>query len=150
MNLTHYIVGFTHYFCTGTGVLCEAPGFSNVPPASTVTSSLPLVTFPLVLIFLWAWHRQLQAHQTFAELKKTNPTKHSVPHGGLFSLVSCPHYTMEIMMYTVVMLILGPQHRTGLLLWAWVTVNQVITAVMSHRWYRETFTDYPRQRKAII
>jgi hypothetical protein len=29
MNILHYIVGFAHYFSAGTGILCEAPGFSN-------------------------------------------------------------------------------------------------------------------------
>lgn len=148
MNLTHYIVGFAHYFCTGTGVLCEAPGFS--PGPTTSSNALSFTTLPLVLVFLWAWHQQLVAHKTFAALKVSSPTKHSVPHGGLFELVSCPHYTMEIVLYLVMMMLLGFQHQTGVLVCVWVTINQLIAGTMSHRWYRATFRDYPGDRKAVI
>jgi 3-oxo-5-alpha-steroid 4-dehydrogenase 3 len=149
MNITHYIVGFAHYFCAGTGVLCEAAEFSPSGPAPAAGLS-PLAALPLTLAFLWAWHQQLAAHRTFAQLKVAHPTKHSVPHGGLFALVSCPHYTMEMVLYTVLMLVLGPGHSTCLLVWAWVIVNQAIAGLMSHRWYRATFRDYPAGRRAVI
>lgn len=147
MNLTHYIVGFAHYFCTGTGVLCEAPGFS---PGISTSSTFSFSTVLLVLVFLWAWYQQLVAHKTFAALKIASPTKHSVPYGGMFQLVSCPHYTMEIVMYGVIMLLLGLQHHTAVLVCVWVTINQLIAGTMSHQWYRNTFRDYPEERKAII
>lgn len=147
MNITHYIVGFAHYFCAGAGVLCEAPGFSPGPPTSSPSLLLAL---PLTLLFLWAWLHQLRAHITFAELKVASPTKHGVPEGGLFHLLSCPHYTMEMVMYAVVAALLGPGHTTGLLLAAWVIINQSIAGAMSHAWYRKTFRDYPRERRAVI
>ena len=147
MNITHYIVGFAHYFCTGTGIVCEAPGFAP-GEASPAPSFLLLV--PLICCFFWAWYQQLEAHRTFAKLKIANPTKHSVPSGGLFTLVSCPHYTMEVLLYTVLLLILGVSHSSMLLVWSWVAINQCIAGLMSHTWYRSTFKDYPSSRKAIV
>ena len=79
-----------------------------------------------------------------------NPTKHSVPSGGLFSLVSCPHYTMEVLLYSVLLLVLGTSHSSMLLVWAWVVINQCIAGLMSHSWYQSTFKEYPSTRKAII
>lgn len=32
----------------------------------------------------------------------------------------------------------------------WTAVNLVPRALAHHRWYREHFEDYPRQRKALI
>jgi len=147
MNVTHYIVGFAHYFCTGTGIVCEAPGFA--PGLAAPTPSL-LLLVPLVCIFFWAWYQQLEAHRIFARLKIANPTKHSVPYGGLFSLVSCPHYTMEVVLYTVLLLILGISHSSMLLVWSWVVINQCIAGLMSHSWYQTKFKEYPPTRKAII
>lgn len=151
MNLTHYIVGFAHYFCTATGYLCEAPSLTLTPSPAPLNSLLPsFTTLLLVLPFLYAWYQQLVAHQIFADLKRQSPTKHSIPEGGLFTLVSCPHYLCEIIIYTVLMLVLGTEHRTGVLVWIWVVVNQVIAALMSHSWYRRTFRDYPLERRAIL
>jgi len=147
MNITHYIVGFAHYFCTGTGIVCEAPGFASGLAAPTPSF---LLLVPLVCIFFWAWHQQLEAHRIFARLKIANPTKHSVPYGGLFSLVSCPHYTMEVVLYTVLLLILGISHSSMLLVWSWVVINQCIAGLMSHSWYQTKFKEYPPTRKAII
>ena len=147
MNITHYIVGFAHYFCTGTGIVCEAPGFASGLAAPTPSF---LLLVPLVCIFFWAWYQQLEAHRIFARLKIANPTKHSVPSGGLFSLVSCPHYTMEVVLYTVLLLILGISHSSMLLVWSWVVINQCIAGLMSHSWYQTKFKEYPPTRKAII
>ena len=147
MNITHYIVGFAHYFCTGTGIVCEAPGFASGLAAPTPSF---LLLVPLVCIFFWAWYQQLEAHRIFARLKIANPTKHSVPYGGLFSLVSCPHYTMEVVLYTVLLLILGISHSSMLLVWSWVVINQCIAGLMSHSWYQTKFKEYPPTRKAII
>eukprot|EP00090_Calanus_glacialis_P009342 TRINITY_DN17721_c0_g1_i3.p1 TRINITY_DN17721_c0_g1~~TRINITY_DN17721_c0_g1_i3.p1 ORF type:complete len:307 (-),score=74.95 TRINITY_DN17721_c0_g1_i3:117-1037(-) len=152
MNITHYIVGFAHYFCAGSGYVCEAPGFvSGSSFSSTLTmSSLPISSLIFSLLFIIAWCYQLETHKIFAQLKISNPNKHSMPEGSLFNYVSCPHYMCEIIIYTCLMLILGPAHRTGVMVWAWVTINQVIAATMSHRWYLTKFDDYPKNRKAII
>jgi len=150
MNITHYIVGFAHYFCTGVGFVCEAPGFVSGSSAHYTTTSMSPLSLILSLIFIVAWYHQLQAHKIFAELKIKNPNKHSVPEGSLFKFVSCPHYMCEIIMYTCLMGILGTNHSTGILVWAWVTINQIIAATMSHQWYLTKFEDYPRERKAIL
>jgi len=153
MNITHYIVGFAHYFCAGAGYLCEAPGFVLGSSPSTINfslSSIPVTSWVLSIIFLIAWFYQLEAHKMFAQMKISNPNKHSMPMGSLFTYVSSPHYLCEIIIYTSLMLILGTEHMTGVMIWAWVTINQIIAALMSHRWYITKFEDYPKERKAII
>ena len=89
MNITHYIVGYAHYFCTATGLLCEAPGFepevSTVAPGISV-SAVSWTAWGAAVVFLVAWYQQLQAHKIFAQLKLKNSNKHSIPEGGLFQL----------------------------------------------------------------
>ena len=119
MNITHYIVGFAHYFCTATGYVCEAPGF--LPDSSSVfspqlsVSAISPSAWLATILFLAAWYQQLQAHKIFAQLKRKNSSSHSIPEGGLFDLVSCPHYLCEIIIYTSLLVILGLSHQTALL-----------------------------------
>jgi len=56
---------------------------------------------------------------------------------------------MRGMSGTVVQVV-GLNDLTVVLVWGWVVVNQVVAALMSHRWYRRSFRDYPPRRKAII
>ena len=147
MNITHYIVGYAHYFCAATGYICEAPSFAA---SGLNLASLGLDCWALVAVFFAAWYYEFEAHKIFADLKKTRPGTHSIPTGSLFEVVSCPHYLCEVLIYTCFTLLLTPAHQTGLLVWVWVTTNQMIAATMSHNWYKRKFKEYPPNRKAII
>ena len=76
--------------------------------------------------------------------------KYQIPFGDWFSLVSCPNYLAEIILYGCLAAILGPYNVSGLILFLWVAINQTIMAVMYHAWYREKFPEYPQERKAIL
>ena len=99
---------------------------------------------------VWSRKKQFQTHKIFASLKKYYVGTHSLPHGGLFTYVSCPHYLCEILIYLSLALILGFRHQTAWLIFGWVLINQVIAGLMSHWWYRKNFKNYPTQRKAVI
>ena len=157
MNLTHYIVGFAHYWAAGTGILCEAPG----PGPPRWPGPGPAL---LALVTLAAQAAQLDTHHRLARLKTSSGGGHALPQGGLFTWVSCPHYTAEVgwldcavlymagqvVIYLCLAGVLGPAHKTGLLLAGWVLTNQTIAASMSNSWYRAKFPEYPPSRKAII
>ncbi len=74
--------------------------------------------------------------------------RYRIPHGGLFRWISCPNYLGEILEW------IGWAIATGTLAgWsfaAWTAANLVPRAIAHHRWYRQHFPDYPRQRKALI
>ncbi len=38
----------------------------------------------------------------------------------------------------------------GLVFLIWTIANLVPRALAHHRWYRETFPDYPEERKALV
>lgn len=160
MNLLHYIVGYAHYFCAGTGILLEAPGFQNrhhvVNAFKWLHVELDLRNVSLVqvaasLVFLWAWYHQHVAHKIFADLRRgKKAATYSIPRGDWFEYVSCPHYLAEIVLYVCLSAILGVRHQTGLIVMGWVIINQIVAGLMSHFWYQDKFDNYPRSRKAII
>jgi len=103
-----------------------------------------------VILFFVAWRKQFESHKIFAELKTKMAHNHSIPHGGWFQYVSCPHYFAEILIYLSLAIILGTNHQTGWLVFVWVLTNQIIAGLMSHWWYQKTFPNYPTRRKAVI
>ena len=174
MNVLHYIVGYVHYFCAGSGILCEATGFTYIEPFDVHIEQgrkhtiqwlhvefnwqrVTIIQFVACLIFLWTWKHQYIHHKIFAQLKKQlavcgSKEAHSIPYGDWFYYISCPHYFAEILMYACLSVILGiTKHRTGLFIFIWVLINQVIAGLMSHFWYIEKYSDaYPKNRKAVI
>lgn len=73
---------------------------------------------------------------------------YTVPHGPLFRLVSCPNYLGEIIEWTG--FALATWSPGGLLFAAWTAANLVPRAIHHHRWYRKTFADYPKHRRAVV
>lgn len=74
--------------------------------------------------------------------------QYGIPQGGLFTLVSNPHYLGEIVEWIGWALL--AQNVAG---WAfaWFTfANLMPRAVLNHHWYKRTFTNYPKNRKALI
>jgi len=89
----------------------------------------------------WADHR-------LRRLREKGSGGYGIPHGGLYRLVSCPNYLGEIVEWAGWALLTWS--LPGLAFLVWTAANLVPRALHHHRWYRETFPDYPPVRKAII
>lgn len=74
---------------------------------------------------------------------------HLLPKGGLFKYVSSPHMTCEVAMYLTLYVLLH-KNTSFIYCLAWVVSNQFSNSLLTHRWYKETFSDYPKERKAFI
>lgn len=75
--------------------------------------------------------------------------KHLLPEGGYFDVVSSPHMFWEIVMYiSLTVILIG--NTSWLWVFVWVASNQIENAWLTHKWYLETFKDYPKERRAII
>ena len=73
---------------------------------------------------------------------------YSIPYGGFFRFVSCPNYFGELVEWTGwALCTFSP---AGLVFALASAANLVPRARTHHRWYREKFPDYPRDRKAIV
>ncbi|KAF2900043.1 hypothetical protein ILUMI_06147 [Ignelater luminosus] len=154
MNLSHYLIGFIHYTGAVFAILVEAPRFSRSYGVVFRWIDLTYIDVVAALFFLWAnWH-QYKATVILANLRKDKKGSiitdvHKLPCGDWFEYVSSPHLLAEILMYFALTVILR-NNVTWLYIFAWVLSNQVETALLSHWWYKETFSDFPKQRRAII
>ena len=79
-----------------------------------------------VCVFVAGNLLQFQSHWILASLRRRlsgQEKKHgdySIPRGGAFELVSCPHYLGEIIVYGGLMIMLGQQNLSVFIIFSWV------------------------------
>lgn len=108
-----------------------------------------------VILFLWSSYIQFDSHRILANLRKNTKgriytTKHSIPRGKWFELVSCPHYMAEIMIYLAITIVLGGRSLTWWMVFGFVALNQIFVGKFNHTWYLKKFKNYPKTRRAIV
>jgi len=89
-----------------------------------------------------------QADATLRSLRAPGETGYRVPRGGLYRYISCPNYFGEILQW------LGWAIATwslaGLAFAVYTAANLAPRARTNHAWYRETFPEYPPERRALL
>ena len=88
------------------------------------------------------------ADATLFALRRTAGGGYGIPVGGLYRWVSCPNYLGEILEWCG--WALATWSWPGLAFAVFTFANLAPRALSTHRWYRETFRDYPPERKALI
>ncbi|KAJ2892226.1 hypothetical protein GGI21_005660 [Coemansia aciculifera] len=74
--------------------------------------------------------------------------RYSVPEGGLFAVVSCPHYFCEVVEWTgFAILTMSPAAWTFALA---TFCNLLPRAHGIHKWYMREFPKYPANRKTMV
>ena len=81
-------------------------------------------------------------------LRSDGSQQYRIPRGGLFRYVSCPNYLGEIVQWCG--FALATWSLAGLSFAVFTVANLLPRALAYHRWYRETFPDYPPERRALI
>jgi 3-oxo-5-alpha-steroid 4-dehydrogenase 1 len=81
-------------------------------------------------------------------LRKPDENGYRIPHGRLYSWVSCPNYLGEITIW--IGWAIATWSLPGLVFAFWTVANLLPRAKANHAWYRDTFEDYPPQRKALL
>ncbi|MFX1407760.1 MAG: DUF1295 domain-containing protein [Promethearchaeota archaeon] len=101
-----------------------------------------------IIIFLIGFIINLHSDYIIRNLRKSGETDYKIPYGGMYKWVSCPSYLGEITEWTgwAIMTWSIP----GLIFAGWTFANLGPRALSHHKWYLETFPDYPKNRKALI
>lgn len=89
-----------------------------------------------------------RADATLRGLRSTAGSGYAIPRGGLFERVSAANYLGELIEWTGWAVLTWS--AGGAVFALWTAANLIPRAHSIHRWYRETFPEYPKQRKAII
>uniref|UniRef100_A0A6B2EII1 Polyprenal reductase n=1 Tax=Phlebotomus kandelakii TaxID=1109342 RepID=A0A6B2EII1_9DIPT len=154
INVTHYLVGYLHYFGAIVAILAHSDGFVTPAPGQLTWDQLSWRVLMSGSVFVFAWWQQWRANDALVRLRKNSTgqlvtEKHLMPRGGYFEMVSSPHMFFECLMYIALMPVLSG-NTDWLLVTAWVVANQAQVAHFTHIWYRESFPSYPKARKALI
>ena len=75
-------------------------------------------------------------------------SNYKIPRGGWFERVSAANYFGEVVAWSG--FALASWSLAGLSFAAFTAGNLVPRAYWHHQWYQKKFTNYPKQRKAII
>ena len=99
-------------------------------------------------VFLIGYFINKQSDTILRQLKKGSDGSYSIPHGGLFKYISCPHYFGEILEWTGWAILTWS--LPGLAFAVFTFANLAPRAIAHHKWYKDTFPEYPSKRKAVI
>ena len=100
------------------------------------------------LLFAAGYLVAKRADATLAGLRQAPGDGYRVPTGPLYRWVSCPNYLGESVQWLGWALMTQAPAAWVFLLWT--LANLVPRAISHHRWYRQTFPDYPPSRRAFL
>jgi len=110
-----------------------------------------LYSIPFILglcLFISGMVVNMRADHILLNLRKPGDTGYKIPTGQMFKYVSCPNLLGEIIEWTgFAILALNP---AALSFAVWTVANLLPRAVAHHRWYKNKFDDYPKERAAVI
>ena len=88
------------------------------------------------------------ADEKLRRMRKNSPTEYVMPKGWLFNYISSPHYFGEIVEWTgwAVMTWSVP----GMAFAVFTFANLFPRGWASHQYYKTNFSEYPKDRKAVI
>lgn len=101
-----------------------------------------------VALFLCGLGINIHSDAVLRSMRQPGETAHRIPERGLFRLVSNAHYLGEILEWCGWALLTWS--TAGLAFALFTIANLAPRARANHRWYRETFPEYPAKRKALV
>ena len=101
-----------------------------------------------VVIFFFGMILNIKSDDILFSLRDDGSTGYKIPRGGLFEKVSSPNYLGEIIEW--IGFAIATWSLAGFTFAIWTFCNLAPRAFAHHRWYKEEFSDYPENRKALI
>ncbi|MCK6509997.1 DUF1295 domain-containing protein [Myxococcota bacterium] len=101
-----------------------------------------------IVLFVIGYAINRQSDAILRALRKPGETGYKIPYGGLYAWISCPNYFGECLLWAG--WAIATWSLAGLSFFLFTAANLLPRAIANHRWYHEKFSDYPKQRKAVI
>ncbi len=101
-----------------------------------------------LVLFVIGFVINRRADYVLRNLRKPGESDYRVAYSGMYRFISCPNYLGEITIW--VGWVIATWSLAGLSFAAWTIANLVPRARAHHVWYRNYFSDYPPERKALI
>lgn len=101
-----------------------------------------------VLVFFTGLAINLHADTVLIRLRKPGERGYKIPTGGMYRFITSPNYFGEIVEWFGWAILTWS--LPGLAFAIYTTANLAPRALANHRWYKENFPDYPRERRALI
>lgn len=110
-----------------------------------------LMSVPFVVgsvLFIIGFYITKRSDGILKALRAPNETGYKIPRGFLYRWISCPNYFGESVQWLGWAIM--TQAPAAWVFVLWTLANLVPRAISHHRWYRMSFDDYPRERKAFL
>ncbi|XP_033739916.1 3-oxo-5-alpha-steroid 4-dehydrogenase 1-like [Pecten maximus] len=101
-----------------------------------------------LFIFFFGLFVNIQSDHILRTLRNPGETGYKIPRGGMFTYISGANFFGEIMEWFGFALANGT--LPAIAFFFSTTASIAPRAFQHHRWYKEKFEDYPKERKALI
>ncbi|MDH4296176.1 MAG: DUF1295 domain-containing protein [Cyclobacteriaceae bacterium] len=101
-----------------------------------------------ILFFITGVFINWESDSILINLRKPGESGYVIPQGWLFDYISCPNFFGEIIEWAGFALMCWNLPAVSFLVWT--CANLIPRALSHHKWYKQNFEFYPRQRKAIL
>lgn len=145
MPITIILMGFIF---NGLNAYIQARWIYTFSPGYSLSWIFNPLFITGILIFFSGFIINLHSDHIIRNLRESGETDYKIPFGGMFQYISSPSYFGEITEWTgwAIMTWSFP----GLIFVIWTFANLAPRARSNHNWYKETFENYPKNRKTLI
>jgi 3-oxo-5-alpha-steroid 4-dehydrogenase 1 len=122
--------------------------FCWLPDSTVGINELGGVQILGLVFFLTGFFVHVHSDHVLRGLRKDGERGYKIPGKGLHCWVASPNYFGEIVQWLGFALFV--QNLAGWSFLLWTVANLLPRALVNHQWYKETFSDYPKERKALV
>ncbi len=101
-----------------------------------------------VLVFAAGMVVNIRSDNILFALRRPGEAGYKIPQGGAYRWVSAPNYLGELVEWGG--WAIATWSLAGLSFFLFTAANLLPRALSHHRWYKQTFPDYPPRRRAVI
>jgi len=101
-----------------------------------------------VALFVAGFVLNRRSDQILRSLRQPGESSYKIANTGFYRWVSCPNYLGEIVIW--IGWAIATWSLAGVAFAFWTIANLMPRARAHHAWYRDTFPDYPEERKALV